>query len=314
MTSRPRHTGRKTIIGALLSAAAAATALSGCGAPPPGATPAPAGPTPSLSTLGETPQQLAGGWQVVAAGDRVLDRTRNAYVALTMPRGGVIDPTGSRYATDSGQLSIVEVAGGKTTKVDRVVRLGSPVDPWSADGARLVATINRKDPYAVGFAVIDAATGKFTEHWLDRTKYDCSNCAFVFTRDGKEVAMAIPDRSQGEAAELVRSVQLFDAGTGEPTRSLPVKAMPQSPFAWSPDGRQIVANPDILKEGDQVLVDTTTGEARPFPYPAVWATADTLLAKFDDGVLTLRPDGTVVADASLAAPLSAPLVLGPPAS
>ncbi|MFD0591303.1 YncE family protein [Catellatospora coxensis] len=148
--------------------------------------------------------------------------------------------------------------------------------------------------------MLDVTTGKVAEHWIDRTKYECSSCSFVFTRDGKEVAMPLADRSQGEAAELVRSLQLFDARTGKPTRSLPVKAMPQSPFAWSPDGSRVVARPDQIKEEDMQLIDTATGEAKPFPYTAVWATADELLAKFDDGVLTLRPDGTVIADASLA--------------
>ena len=57
-------------------------------------------------------------------------------------------------------------------------------------------------------------TGKTTEHWISHTKYDCSTCSFVFTRDGKEVAMPIADRSRGEAAELVQSLQLFDARTG----------------------------------------------------------------------------------------------------
>ncbi|RKE02734.1 hypothetical protein C8E86_8043 [Catellatospora citrea] len=90
--------------------------------------------------------------------------------------------------------------------------------------------------------------------------------------------------------------------------------MPQSPFAWSPDGRQVVALPDQHKAEGVQLVDTITGEAKPFPYLAVWATADALLAEFDEGVLTLRPDGTVVADASLVDPLSGPIVLGPPAA
>ncbi|GAA1405841.1 hypothetical protein GCM10009662_36800 [Catellatospora coxensis] len=296
--------------------------LAGCGSPPPGAMTPSAGPNPapsvapSRATLGETPQRLAGGWQVIAAGDRLLDRARNAYVAANLPKEAVLDPTGRRHAIGGGKLNVVMIAGGKTLTVERSMMLGFSrgLDPWSPDGNRLVATINRKDPFAIGFAVLDVTTGKVAEHWIDRTKYECSSCSFVFTRDGKEVAMPLADRSQGEAAELVRSLQLFDARTGKPTRSLPVKAMPQSPFAWSPDGSRVVARPDQIKEEDMQLIDTATGEAKPFPYTAVWATADELLAKFDDGVLTLRPDGTVIADASLATPLRGPLVLGPPAA
>ena len=90
--------------------------------------------------------------------------------------------------------------------------------------------------------------------------------------------------------------------------------MPQSPFAWSPDGSRVVARPDQIKPDNVQLIDTATGEAKPFPYLAVWATADALLAESGNSVLTLRPDGTVLADASLAAPLRAPVVLGPPAA
>lgn len=314
MGGRLRHTRRKAIIGGLLCAAAVATVLPACASQrPPAATPS-AAPSPSLSTIGETPQRLAGGWQVIAAGSRVLDRSRNAYVRMNLPPGAILDPTGRRHATGGEQLDIVELVGDKVITERRSVTLGFTrgLDPWSPDGGRLVGTINRKEPYAMGFAVTDVATGKTTEHWFGQ-RYNCSLCNFVFTRDGKEVALPIADRSQGEAAELVQSLQLFDALTGEPTRELPVKGMPQSPFAWSPDGRQVVALPDQHKH-DAQLIDTTTGEAKPFPHPAVWATADALLAKFDDGVLTLRPDGTVVADASLSDSMSGPLVLGPPAA
>lgn len=320
MSRRLRHHRRTTITGGLL--AVMVSVLAGCGAPPPGTTTPSAGPNPapsvapSQATLGETPQRLAGGWQVIAAGDRLLDRARNAYVAADLPKEALLDPTGRRHATGGGKLSVVTLAGGKPITVDRYMMLGfyRGLDPWSPDGNRLVATINRKDPFAIGFAVLDVTTGKVAEHWIPHAKYDCSTCSFVFTRDGKEVAMPIADRSQGEAAELVQSLQLFDAQTGKPTRSLPVKAMPQSPFAWSPDGTRVVARPDQIKPENVQLIDTATGEAKPYPYAAVWATADELLAVFDDGVLTLRPDGTVTADASLAAPLRAPLVLGPPAA
>ena len=117
-----RHTRRKAIIGGLLAAAVAATALTACASPQPGGTAPSAGP--SLSTLGETPQQLAGGWQVVAAGDRLLDRARNAYVPLNLPPDAILDPTGRRHAVGGGSLRVADVTGGKVITVDRYMMLG----------------------------------------------------------------------------------------------------------------------------------------------------------------------------------------------
>ena len=155
--------------------------------------------------------------------------------------------------------------------------------------------ITQKEPFQVGFAVIDARTGAIRKHWIDHDKYDCSICSFTWTRDGREVVMTIADRSGGEAEERVSGLQLFDAGTGQPAQSLPgVTAPPAGPFSWSPDGRYVLCGP-IGASTSWRLFDLTTRQSKPFPYPAVWVTADLLLAAKDGNVLTLTPDGTVTA-------------------
>ncbi|GAA2366645.1 hypothetical protein Cme02nite_29860 [Catellatospora methionotrophica] len=316
MIRRLRHTRRGAFLGGLLSLTTAATALAGCATPPSGLTPSagsspPAVPSPS--TVGQAPVLLPGGWQVIAMDDRVLDRARNVYVPGVLPRNAMLAANGLRYAVTGEDPQVVEIAGGKATRLNQAPALSLRLDPWSPDGDRLVVTTSRKEPFAMGFAVIDVASGKASVHWVDRSRYDCSQCSFVFTRDGKEIAMAVANRAGGEAAELVASVQLFDATTGVPTRSLPIKAMPDSPFAWSPDGSQVIARPDGLRQEYQV-VDTRTGDAKPFPHAAVWATADALLAEAQGRVLTLRPDGYVAAEVALAAGLVGPVVFGPPVS
>ncbi|MDI1465361.1 hypothetical protein QEZ54_30775 [Catellatospora sp. KI3] len=296
-------------------AAALAVSLAACGGQSPAADPV---AQPSLSTLSGTPQQLAGGWQVVAATGTVLDRAQSRYVPLELPGGAQLDPTGRRYAVeDDTGVTIVEIAAGAQMLVDDEgpdlqLWLDSGMR-WSPDGTRLVGMVSRKEPFAVGFAVIDAKTAKRTEHWFDHGTYDCSFCALTFTRDGREVALSITDRSAGEAHDYTRAVQLFDAETGAPTRTVPARVFPGGPFAWSPDGTRLVGRREITVSGYE-LVDTATGTAVPFPGAAVWATDDLLLSGTGDAVETLRPDGGVVARAVLAGPLHGQVVLGPPAS
>ena len=75
---------------------------------------------------------------------------------------------------------------------------------WSPAGDRLVGRASQKEPFKIGFAVIDARTGTVSKHWVDVSRYDCSLCTFSWSRDGREIVMAIADRSGGESAEKVR--------------------------------------------------------------------------------------------------------------
>jgi dipeptidyl aminopeptidase/acylaminoacyl peptidase len=184
---------------------------------------------------------------------------------------------------------------------------------WSPAGDRVLTTINQKEPFQVGFAVIDAQTGIETKHWIDRAAYDCSMCSFTWTRDGKQVILPVADRSNGEGGERVKRLQLFDATTGAPTRTLPVPAAPTGPFSWSPDGRYVIAKPDQMASQLEII-DVATGTGRPFSYThAVWATNDRLLATDTTTVYTLTPDGTAVA--TMTVNLGAgddPITVGPP--
>jgi hypothetical protein len=164
---------------------------------------------------------------------------------------------------------------------------------WSPTGDRLVGMINQKEPDDLtGFGIVDAATGAVTPHWIDHSAYDCSDCTYGWSRDGREVVVGIADRSRGEAMELVARLQFFDAASGRPTRTVPIKAMPSGPFSWSPDGKYVIAADPV--NGTQ-LWDVAKGTAKPFPYDAVWVTDELLLAPQSNGtVLTVRPDGEVI--------------------
>jgi hypothetical protein len=304
--------GRRVTVAGVALLACAAVAVPWVIISRPGSGPS-AGPTPSPSILTYSARAgLTGGWVVTGAGNQVLDRPSQTY--LVVEGDGLVRPApvGDRVRIDgnNGLLQLTDPRGARPVTVD-ISGLGGDYR-WSPTGDRLVGRANQKEPFKSGFAVIDANTGAVTKHWVDHDRYDCSDCAFSWTRDGREVVMAIADRRGGEGAEYVSSLQLFDATTGEPTRSLPVKAMPSSPFSWSPNGRYVIANPNVLAN-DWQLVDVTTGQSRPFPYDAVWVSDDQLLAPHNQTVMTLSPDGTVTAVAEVDIPGAGDLIsLGPP--
>ncbi|GAA3448797.1 hypothetical protein [Dactylosporangium matsuzakiense] len=179
-------------------------------------------------------------------------------------------------------------------------------------GDRVVSGYLEKDSGESGFAIIDARTGKLTRHVVDRTHYDCDRCEYAFTRNGKEVLMPIADRSGGEGEQRVLGLQFFNAATGTPTRTVLVRVeVPDSPFAFSPDGRWLIAKSDST--GAYQRVDLTNRATVPFPFEAVWVT-DTVLIGMDDlELLTLHPDGSTGVRFDLGIPSGGlPIVLGPP--
>jgi hypothetical protein len=227
-----------------------------------------------------------------------------------------VAPAGHRVLLQAGpndQVRVNDVGGAHPVTVDTADLIGDSYH-WSPTGDRLVSGYLEKDSGDGGFAIIDVRTGRVTKHPVDHTKYDCSQCAYSFTRDGREVVLALADRSLGEAGDLVAALQFFNATTGAPTRSVPVKVwVPASPFAFSPDGRYLIAEGDRTP-GKFQRVDLTTHTAEPFAYEAVWVNSETLLAA--EGVLAvaLHADGTVLLKQQIAIPdASAPLVFGPPA-
>jgi hypothetical protein len=272
--------------------------------PVPAASGSPVAPT-ALTASGPLP----GGWFVTSAGYQVLDRPTGEFIIV--PKQVLPAPSGNRMLVIDGpeSVQVSDVRGTNPVTVDTTGLVGDY--SWSPAGDRLAGGVSQKEPYKVGFAIIDARTGEVRKQWIDIDRYDCSQCGFTWTRDGKEVVMAIADRSGGEAEERVASLQLFDAGTGRPTRSLPVTAMPSGPFSWSPDGRYVLAGPPGASVNWRVF-DVTTGQSRPFPREAVWVSAGVLLAPQDGKVLSLTPDGTITATIDVGAPGRGLITLGPP--
>lgn len=261
-----------------------------------------------------TKNGLPGGWIVLGKGDQVYDRGSRGFVTVPHTGDETVDPApaGRRVllTTSQGSLRFTDVDGSNPVSVAAVVFPGSY--QWSPTGDRVVLTINQKEPFKMGFAVIDAHTGTVTKHWIDWPAYDCSVCSFSWTRDGKQIVLPIADRSGGEAAERVKRLQLFDAATGAPTRALPVTAAPTGPFAWSPDGRYVIAKPDQLQPQEEVI-DVATGASRPQPRPGeVWATNDRLLATTATAVYTLNPDGKAIATTAVNLAGDGPVTIGPP--
>jgi dipeptidyl aminopeptidase/acylaminoacyl peptidase len=221
-------------------------------------------------------------------------------------------PAGNRVLVlDGASVLVTDVRGANPVSVDAGGFVGDY--NWSPAGDRLVGGVSQKEPFRIGFAVVDARTGEVRKQWIDADRYDCSQCTFTWTRDGKEVALPIADRSAGEAEERVAGLQLFDAETGRPTRALPVTGSPPGPFSWSPDGRRVMAAPPMGAPVGR-LYDATTGQSRPFQTGSVWVTDDVLLVPKDGKVLTLTPDGTVTATTDIPGGGGGPgtMTLGPP--
>jgi hypothetical protein len=305
-----------TVAGAVVAVAAIAVPFALAPRSGGGVTPAATATAPTRRSSAVT---LAGGWVVTGAGSMVLNRSAGSYATVMPNMAGFVQPApvGNLVAfVDGATLALLTSDGRPVRALDQPKN--SPLE-WSAQGDRLVAS--RVDPdketgaIRVGFTIIDGYTGERHDHWLDPHRYDCSMCHFVFTRDGKEVALAISDREGGEGAETVAKVQLFDAATGEATRTLEIPAMPSSAFSWSPDGRYLIAAPDLLRPDEVKLFDLTTGTAVPLPHDAVWADAKTLLVVDDRRavVMALNPQGQVIGETGIHEALgdATPISIGP---
>jgi hypothetical protein len=258
---------------------------------------------------------LPGGWRVMGAGPLALNSAgiylqSNPAMKLTQ-----VAPAGYRVLQQADRHSTVYFTDpGGDNSVGSGPEWGNGIYHWSPTGDRVVTFWAPKDGVA-GFAIIDARTGNVIAFTVDRAKYDCSRCTYGFTRDGKEVVMPLADRSGGEAVERVRGLQFFDVRTGNPTRTLiaPVQ-VPDSPYAFSPDGKFLVAESGDTP-GQYVLVNLKTRETKPFPYAAVWVTDAELLAPVGTDIAILRADGAVTGrvPVGVPGPVRAPIVLGPPA-
>ncbi|MET7966034.1 hypothetical protein [Micromonospora sp. NPDC005305] len=258
--------------------------------PPVTTTPSPAvRPTPGADWA-RKPLMLPGDWVVTRAqatdgsGKGVLlDRGRARYFSTNRYYGIAPAPTGSLVAvtdaTHPRQVGIIDLTSGKTRWYEVGRTFTGPT--WSPDGRRLLLT-GPLDHF--GFVVLDL-DGTRKTHPVDMKRFLCTDyCFFVWTRDGREVALqqTDPNRTRSESARHPRrGVQLFSADDGRPTRFEPVPGDPAGPWAWSPDGKHVV----VQGQQEPLLVETATGRVvNPLPTAdVVWVTDDRLLYRRPNG-------------------------------
>ncbi|MET8283217.1 hypothetical protein [Micromonospora sp. NPDC005174] len=259
--------------------------------PPPTVTPSPSitsspsvRPVPAANWTA-TPLVLPGNWEVTRAqftggsgNGFLLDRSRGRYVPTDRYDGIFPAPTGSLVAVVEEdrprEVGLVDMATGKTRWHEVGPALNRPT--WSPDGRHLLFTTDQLDHF--GFVVVDR-DGRRRTHQVSRQRYFCTDqCSFVWTRDGREVAL--PQTAKGKPrSESIRhprsGVQMFSADDGQPTRSEPLPGDPAGPWAWSPDGRRVV----VQGQQEPLLVETATGRVvNALPVAdAVWAGDDRLL-------------------------------------
>ncbi|MDG6109803.1 hypothetical protein Daura_13945 [Dactylosporangium aurantiacum] len=251
---------------------------------------------------------LPGGWVVTAVGNQVLDRATGEYVTLPVDGTVLPAPVGDRVLVDAGPGSVrlMNVHGADAVTVD-TTDLGGAYS-WSPGGDRLVTRVTQKEPFKLGYAVIDARTGAVTRHWIDHEQYDCGRCNFVWF-DHETVVLPIADRSGGAGQELVDRLEAFDVTTGRHYNPVPAGLTPSGPFAQSPGGQYIVGDLDGTGKNWR-LIDLSTGQLWPFPYDAVWVNSDELLAAHDGKVYVLTRQGTVTATVDVHVPGPGRISLG----
>ncbi|MEU8332429.1 hypothetical protein [Micromonospora sp. NPDC048839] len=266
-------------------------------ATPPATPPATASPSPSVRpTPGANwtvaPLVLPGDWVVTRAqltggsgNGFLLDRSqgRGRYVATDRYDGIYPAPTGSLVAVVEEdrprEVGLIDLATRKTRWHQVGRALTRPA--WSPDGRRLLFTTDQRDHF--GFVVVEPDGTKRT-YPVSRQRYFCTDyCFFVWTRDGREVALqqTAQGKARSESARHPRSgVQMFSAENGLPTRFEPLPGDPAGPWAWSPDGTLAV----VQGQQEPLLVETATGRVvNPLPTADVtWVGGDRLLYRPPD--------------------------------
>ncbi|GAA4595134.1 hypothetical protein BJY16_001563 [Actinoplanes octamycinicus] len=281
---------RRTVVSsaaAILVAAAAAVPYSLTRSHQPA--PAAVAPAPTVVDLGTRPfaeqraYLLPGGVPLVGA---FRYGSSGDTSALVLPPGGtgyrqVPGFTGSLTVSPTGRYAVVERLAAErlhlldvTTGQERT--LPYPIASaavWSTDGARLLVTRD------TGFSVVDPATGAAADHDVDPGRTRCLNrCQYTWLAGGKQVAL--PQAvAQNSEAPRVTGLAIFDAGTGELLRDVPVTGAPLGRDAWSPDGRLVLTR-DTDQVGRVWVVDAASGHV------VRGLAAETAV---------FRPDGTVLA-------------------
>jgi hypothetical protein len=273
--------------------------------------------TPAHSLLSPGPERLTfdgpialpGGWTVLAAGNgpvHVWNRDRRAYQAIDRDRV-LVAPAGPYAAAptdDPHQIEILDLRGRAPRTF--VLAGGITLEPqWSPDGTRLLLTTLDKDTGTSFITIVDAGSGDVTS-WPIDDRYVCTDwCLLTWTRDGSEVVWSLTDLSvpRSELGPHARSgLQLFSATDGHPTRTLPVRGNISGPYAWSPNGRYVIATGVSTqlqpRTTESQLVNVATGAVlRTFPDGTpYWVTNDRILvADAGRGITLVDPTGAVVA-------------------
>ncbi|BCJ43599.1 hypothetical protein GCM10010168_40920 [Actinoplanes ianthinogenes] len=221
--------------------------------------------------------RLVGAFRYGSSGDTatlVLPPGSAGYRSISGFTGSLnVAPTG-RYALverlEAEHPHLVEVTTGREWTLPYPIATAAV---WSSDGTRLLVTRE------TGFSVVDPATGQAVDHDIDPGETRCLNrCQFTWLAGGKQVALPQAVARNSEAPQ-VTGLAIFDAGTGELLRTIPVTAAPLGRDAWSPDGR-LVLTLDTGKIGHVSIADAATGR---------------VLGSLPAETAVFRPDGTVLA-------------------
>ena len=167
-------------------------------------------------------------------------------------------PTGRYLLVQDQQTAHIGIANAITGRVRTLSHGSGSGVQWSADGKKLLLTLN-----AGGFRVIDAATASATDHLIPESNALCPDyCFFTWLPGGKQVAIAERDPAvpQSETRpDTVLKVVVHDVATGKRVRELPLPGVPAGTEAWSPDGKNVLLMPDATEPDAYRIAEVATG-------------------------------------------------------
>jgi hypothetical protein len=246
--------------------------------------------TPSVT---QQPVPLPGGWYIAGGtaddGVWIYDRVQERYRPLPYQWAWPA-PTGDLVAVNTGgdtpSFGVLDLHSGQLKwLVEDDGTVGAA--QWSADGRRLAYD------GPAGVEIADAVTGQITV--VPGAAASCTaDCGPVWLPGDTEIAVPHYRGPLDEPDGMI----VFDATTGEQTRTLPFQF--GTGWAWSPDGRYVVAS--ILSGGYAAVgvVDTATGRTVAVldgvndDRTVYWAGSGTVLAIVHGAVDAFSPTGALL--------------------
>ncbi|HYU85850.1 MAG TPA: hypothetical protein VEK80_13710, partial [Kribbellaceae bacterium] len=184
----------------------------------------------------------------------VYSRAHQRYEEVLYAEEAMPAPAGDVAVLDGRDLPPVTVVDLSTLDHRRwAVNAYLVSDPqWSPDGGQVLVSINDKNQNRNGFALIDPATGKAVNHWIDE-RFDSYRYRFTWHPDGRHVLLALADRTNASESEpdKVAALQLFTLD-GQPDGQIPVRGSVDGLSSWSPDGRYVIADGVVDRDGSRV--------------------------------------------------------------